>query len=525
MTLMRDRGDRVAVIVLGIVPLLWYGIPAATGHPLLPGDDLVQNFPLRVLVGQQLRHGTLPVYDPYIWSGAPLLGGWNAGALYPFTFLFAFLPGALAWTVNEFVVYWVAVLGLYALLRTLGRRPVSSALGAASFGFAGAMDVHLVHFGLVAGTSWAPLIMLSVVKISRAQTWVPRLRWSAVLAVAGALVVLAGEPRAIDTVVIVSMIFFVWTVVRQPRPVTPVLVAVGIGVAVATLLSAVQWLPGAMAVSTSQRAANTYALYGSGSLPWRWLALAFVPGLLGGSHSFGTADWLAGYNLPEVMSYVGLLPLVAAFALLGTVRRRRPLPEWVVWHVVAVVGVVLALGEYTPLGHVLVHVPLFGSQRLQSRNIALTDLALAVLLSYWVDHVLDRRTTENRQSGPTRRFGWFEAAALVPLGVAAVLAAAAAVTPARVARLVGADVSRASEAVAQRPVFDRLVPARRRPGRGGDAVGSNHAGGARRLPRRLLRRRSGLLQHLQPVDGGPPARGKVGRHRQPLRPGDIAGAL
>ena len=179
------RGDLLAIVVLGLVPLAWYGIPALAGHPLLPGDDLVQNFPLRVLVGQQLRQGHLPVYDPYIWSGAPLLGGWNAGALYPFTFLFAVLPAALAWTVNEFVVYWVAVLGLYAFLRAVGRRPLSSASGAASFGFAGAMDVHLVHFGLVAGTSWLPLILLSMVKLTRSGTWAERGRWSAVLAVAG----------------------------------------------------------------------------------------------------------------------------------------------------------------------------------------------------------------------------------------------------------------------------------------------------------------------------------------------------
>ena len=67
------------------------------------------------------------------------------------------------------------------------------------------------------------------------------------------------------------------------RPVVPLLIAVAIGVSVAALVSAVQWLPGAMAVSTSSRAANTYALYGLGSLPWRWLALAFVPGVLGDS--------------------------------------------------------------------------------------------------------------------------------------------------------------------------------------------------------------------------------------------------
>ncbi len=286
------------MLVLGLVPLAWYGTPALAGHPLLPGDDLLQNFPLRVLVGQQLRHGHLPVYDPYIWSGAPLLGGWNAGALYPFTFLFAVLPAALAWTVNEFVVYWVAALGLYAFLRTVGRGPLASVLGAASFGFAGAMDVHLVHFGLVAGTSWVPLILLSMVKLARSPTWADRWRWSAVLGIAGALVVLAGEPRAIDTVVIVSTMFFVWTALRGARPIAPFLVAAAIGLSVAVLVSAVQWLPGSMAVSTSQRAANTYALYGSGSLPWRWLALAFVPGVLGGSHSFGSAGWIARLQPP-----------------------------------------------------------------------------------------------------------------------------------------------------------------------------------------------------------------------------------
>jgi hypothetical protein len=63
-----------------VLPVLVYGIPALLGHPVLPGDDLTQNFPLRVLAGQEIRSGQLPLYDPYIWSGAPLLAGWNAGA-------------------------------------------------------------------------------------------------------------------------------------------------------------------------------------------------------------------------------------------------------------------------------------------------------------------------------------------------------------------------------------------------------------------------------------------------------------
>ena len=164
------RPDVIAVIILVAIPVVWFGIPALIGRPLVPGDDAIQNFPLRVLAGQQLAGGHLPVFDPYIWGGAPLLGGWNSGALYPFTFLFAFLPATGAWAINEIVVYAVAALGLYAFLRVLPLAPVPSALGAATFSFAGAMNVHLAHFGLVAGMSWIPLILLAMLKLSRHPT-------------------------------------------------------------------------------------------------------------------------------------------------------------------------------------------------------------------------------------------------------------------------------------------------------------------------------------------------------------------
>ncbi len=83
--------------------------------------------------------------------------------------------------------------------------------------------------------------------------------------------------------------------------------------------------------------------------------------------------------------YVGVLPLVAAFALLGRFRLRPRPPEWIIWHLIALVGLILALGGNTPAGQLLVHLPLFSGQRLQSRNILVTDLALAVLLAYWAD--------------------------------------------------------------------------------------------------------------------------------------------
>ena len=368
-----------------MLPVLVYGVPALLGHPVLPGDDLTQNFPLRVLAGQEIRSGHLPLYDPYIWSGAPLLAGWNAGAAYPLTLLFAVLPPVAAWTLNMILTWAVAGLGMFAFLRALRLACLPSLLGALSFAFAGAMSAQVAHFGLVAGMSWVPIQLLCVLRLSQPRTMPSRLAWTGILAGAFGLTILAGEPRAIDDAGLVVLLYAAWQIARLGRRFGPAACSVASGLALGACIGAVQWLPGLAVVGSSQRGISSVALFNSGSLPHRWLLLMLVPDLLGGSGSFGQPAFLANYNLAEVTGYVGILPLVAATALLGRVRLRPRPPEWLVWHVMALAGIVLALGGNTPVGSLLAHLPLFDSQRLQSRNILIADLALAVLLAYWTD--------------------------------------------------------------------------------------------------------------------------------------------
>ncbi len=381
----RRRGDVVSVALLIALPAVIFGVPALLGHPVLLGDDLTQNFPLRVLTGDQIRDGHLPLFDPYIWSGAPLLAGWNAGAAYPLTWLFAILPGTAAWTLNMIATWATAGLGLFWFLRALRLARLASFLGALSFAFAGAMSAQVSHFGLVAGMSWVPLQLLGVLKLSQDRPVRSRLGWTAALATATGLVILAGEPRAIDDSCVIVLIYAAWQVARLRRRAGPAAISVAAGLVLGACLGAIQWLPGLAAIGTSQRGVNSLQLFNSGSLPVRWLTLTLVPDLLGGSGSLGQPGFLTNYNLTEVTSYVGILPLVAAFALLGRFRFRPRLPEWLVWHVTALVGIALALGSNIPLGHLIYHVPLFGDQRLQSRNILVLDLALAVLFGYWAD--------------------------------------------------------------------------------------------------------------------------------------------
>jgi hypothetical protein len=390
--------------VLVALPAVVFGVPALLGHAVVPGDDLTQNFPLRVLAGREIRAGHLPLLDPYIWSGAPLLAGWNAAAAYPLTWLFAILPGTAAWTVNLIATWAVAGPGMFCFLRALRLASLASFLGALSFAFTGGMSAQVTHFGLVEGMSWVPVALLAILRLSQDRSMASRpgrsvgagrgrlaglvqpgrYCWIAVLTTAIGLVILAGEPRAIDDACVIVLIYAAWQVAGLGRRAGPAAVSVAAGLALGVCLGAVQWLPGLATISASQRGADSMFLYSSGSLPVRWLLLTLAPDLLGGSGSLGQPSFFGFYNLTEVTSYVGILPLVAAFALLGRLRWGHR-PEWLIWHVMALAGVALALGGNTPLGVLLYHMPLFGDQRLQSRNILVLDLALAVLLAYWAD--------------------------------------------------------------------------------------------------------------------------------------------
>jgi hypothetical protein len=411
----RWSADSKAIIVLVALPVIIFAFPALLGHPILPGDDLAQNYPLRVLAGRQLGSGTLPLLDPYIWSGAPLLAGWNAGAAYPLTFLFAFLPGTAAWTLNLIVTWAVAAVGMFCFLRALRLASLPSALGAFSFAFAGAMTAQLGHFGLVAGMSWVPFALLCALRLTEPRSAASRLTWISGLAAAFGLTILAGEPRAIANAGVVVLIYGAWRIARLGRGnhagaataslAAALLLGAGIG--------AIQWLPGLADVAASQRT-DSLGLFSAGSLSPRWLLLMLVPDLLGGSGSFGQPGFFATYNLAEVTDYVGILPVVGAIALLGRLRLRQRPPEWFVWHLVALAGIVLALGGHTPLGHLLAHIPLYGGQRLQSRNIMVVDLALAVLFAYWVDGWLRDRSRRSVRSDGGRRLEADTMLGLVP---------------------------------------------------------------------------------------------------------------
>src|SRR5262249_46845491 len=82
-------------ISLFLIPLIYF-YPVLLGKVILaPGDGWAQNFPMRALTGQMLLDGQLPLWNPYIFAGMPLMASLVAGAFYPPNWLFAILPAGV----------------------------------------------------------------------------------------------------------------------------------------------------------------------------------------------------------------------------------------------------------------------------------------------------------------------------------------------------------------------------------------------------------------------------------------------
>jgi hypothetical protein len=435
------RPDSTAIAFLVVIATVLFTAPVFNGSLVLPGDDLFQNEPLRVLTGSIIRSGRLPAWDPLIWSGTPLLAGWNAGSMFPGTWLFAIAPVGFAWTANLVIAYATCSTGTYLLLRRIGVQAIASFAAALVFTYTGFMNGQVVHIGLIQGTAFLPWMLLAIEMMAESKDTRQKMTAVALFGSATSLTVLAGDPRSATSAAIVAVIWIAARVFRglgNSRRFFSHLAAGGVlGIA----LSAIQWIPGIGFLHASQRANAAYSLFSAGSLGYRSITSnLLVPFLIGGNGNFGVPTYSGSYNLPEVTIGAGLVALVGfgaylpiAFASVRgwlSARERRGGHRLGTAYTLVAVGVLLTLGANTPLEHLLVHLPLFGGERLQNRNAVIFDFGLALFVAFLLDDLVARKNPsvddpETSPEPPVKRPRVLETASSVAFGAVAPFAAVA----------------------------------------------------------------------------------------------------
>jgi len=334
-----------AFLVLMCQPL-WF-FRKALFHPVahIPYDIEQFHLPLAAYIARSLRQGIFPFWDPYPYGGVPIHADIQAQLFYPPAWI-AMLAGNasqgaklyywLEWLIPIHMILagWFAFL----LLREL-ELPVPPALfGATGFELGGYFASQSQHLGAICAAAWLPLLMLAISKLFRRIT----LRWTAILALAGALTILAGFPAMAVVSFVVAAAWGAGLGVAR-RAGFAFAIAVAAGLTLSAAISAVQLGPMYQLSRLSIAVLRAQWLGTGGGLHWQSLMSLVIPDYY---HIFEALDRNV-YKLPldftQMYVYCGMLPLLlvaAAVFLRGWPR---------VLLLCTLISAVWMLGDTTPV--------------------------------------------------------------------------------------------------------------------------------------------------------------------------------
>jgi hypothetical protein len=293
-------------------------------------------------------------------------------------------PRALG--IHLFAHFVIGLIGMRMFLRQLGCSADGAVFGATAFSLSGYALSSVSFLNAYTALGWMQWLLYGAVRMRDDA----RLRTGfAIIAVAGVLLVLAGEP------VLAAMTVLVAVALAVPRPARALAVIAAFGVSVAAtspvLLDVV-----AMA-RDSRRLVTGYDFEqaASASLHGARLLETIVPFLFGRPDRILAGAWwgfrISRDEFPYVYSVaLGVIPLAVTIATLRFDRRRR------FWIVLAAISLLAAFGGYLPGARALHAILPFGALRYPIKAFCLTTLAIAVLSAFALDDLRDGKGCRRR---------------------------------------------------------------------------------------------------------------------------------
>ncbi|MBI1348886.1 hypothetical protein GC163_21655 [bacterium] len=379
----------ISIILAVALTMLFFG-RLWLGGGLVGGDVYSYSLPQKTFLADRLQAGEIPLWNPLVGQGYPVLGESQTGAVYPLHWLaYGWLETATAWSFVLIVHYIAAFLGMAWCARQIGLTLSGSLLAAVVYVYGWFPPRAFLDWAILGGV-YLPLV------IGCTQGWfvTKQPRYLIGLSFSLGLQLLGGHYQIAFLTWLLWGAFVGWMFwfsrsssgdafpASHRQNVAWVAIAFALGVG----LAAVQLLPTWELKTRSQRAdvggehdpgyGHIPPLYLSQMvLPWVWYDPAIDQ-----DAALNKLTWLrfpSGTNRVEAYLYFGLLPLaIAVMQVVSGLRNPAERPMTAFWLIIAVLSVIYTTGWLMPL---LQSVPGFNFFRGPGRAGILTTFAIALL--------------------------------------------------------------------------------------------------------------------------------------------------
>ena len=326
-------------------------------NPII-SDVFSQLYIWKSLVAESYRNLQWPLWNPYSYSGYPLLANFQSAAISPLN-LFVILFGDHAgWTALIIFCVLGSLISMYFLLRVLGYQKNSSVVGAVSYAFSGYAMVSMEFATASQVMVWIPWLFI-LIERKKCLNKLPIIIF---------LIITSGHFQGmIYSLVLASIYFFYKTKTYKSWIIFAI---------VGLFLSAAQILPTLELFKYAVRSGENYiSHYNFGLFPISQLVTLIAPDFFGNPV---TRNYWGFWNYHETTLYLGIFSLLA---LVFSIYDWKKLKNERFFLITALVSLALALD--TPLGKIIyfLHIPGLSTSG-GGRIIMLFTFASSVLTAY-----------------------------------------------------------------------------------------------------------------------------------------------
>ena len=338
-------------------------------------------------------HGTVPVWNPYIFGGMPFIDAFHGDIFYPLSVL-KFIGNFYRNLGLTLVLHiFMAGLFMYFTARQFRLSRVAATMAAVAYGFSGFL-ISLVtpgHDGKIFVTTLFPLTILF---LDRAFEKKPILNFTLLGLVIG-IIILSPHPQLSYYALWALAFYGIFKLVlrfRETRSLTAVVkpgALLAAAVAVGLMISAVQFYPGYIYTTEYSPRADTKQGYDwatSWSMHEEEAFSQIVPEFSGTDAGEGSHYW--GKNaFKDNSEYVGIVALFMAMIGLFFYRRK----EGIFFGGLALFALIYALGDTTPLFRLFYYIiPKVKSLRAPSTIMFLFLFSISLLAGMGMHYLIER---------------------------------------------------------------------------------------------------------------------------------------
>ncbi|MFH1048514.1 MAG: YfhO family protein [Patescibacteria group bacterium] len=275
---------------------------------------------MKYYILNELKAGSLNLWNPYIFSGVPQNAFAYVGEFYPLNLLlipFSKLDISFMYWLMEISAIFHLFLGgifMYILTRYLKISHYSSLLAATFFSLSPFFIVHLKHINIIESAIWLPLIFLFFHRALHTDNLKDSI-WSGLFM---GISILAGHIQINYLMFLFLFAYFIYFLIveknafpgkmrlfilKKTALALPLLL-LGLGISAIGLLPAIE-----LNDLSIRPFNNSFSFYSSYSLnPLQFFLTSLFPHFFGGQSE--TSGYWGGWNYWELTSYLGIVPLI-----------------------------------------------------------------------------------------------------------------------------------------------------------------------------------------------------------------------